>query len=313
MVRRIFCVLLITFGAALDTYFYVFRFTADGTALVVAIMAALALELLLAFAVWNAQKSKLFTGVAIAITLYAVVQTSAGQTFSLLSRDAVAGDTSQASQAVADEEKKNLERIDAEYATITKQMQSIQTVEDRAAYSGTLWRMTSRLQELTKARAESLTRFSDASKEAGKSTVAKVRSMSIYDFYASMPGWGGMDWMKFIFHTILSILIAIMTPIGLLTWDFKTAARVLKKSALTEKEIAEWVSRCWSRVVSGQSEKILSESAFNSWCERDGVIISPGAYMECAKRALSLGVITRDGTAVIKELKLIAQKVGKGN
>ena len=313
MIRRIFCILLITFGAALDTYFYVFRFTADGTALVVAIMAALALELLLAFAVWNARNNKLFTGVAIAITLYAVVQTSAGQTFSLLSRDAVAGDTSAASQAVADEEKKNLARIDDEYKTITAQLTSLRTVEDRANYAVTVWRMTARLGELTKARAESLARFSAASEAAGKSEVKKVRSMSIYDFYASMPGWHGMDWMKFIFHTILSILIAIMTPIGLLTWDVRTAARIMKKSALTEKEIAEFVTRCWSRVVRGEGERILSEAAFAAWCERDGVIMSPGAYQECAKRAASLGIITRDGTALVKDLKLIAQKIGKGS
>ena len=311
MIRRIFCVLLITFGAVLDTYFYVFRFTADGTAFVIALMAALALELLLAFAVWNAQKNKLFTVVAVAITLYAVVQTSAGQTFSLLSRDASAGDMSAASQAVADEEKKNLDRIDLEYKTITEQLTSLRTVEDRANYSGTVWRMTARLGELTKARAESLARFSAASEAAGKSEVKKVRSMSIYDFYASMPSWGGMDWMKFVFHTILSILIAIMTPIGLLTWDVKSASRLMKKSALTEKEIAEFVARCWSRVIAGTSEKILSESAFFAGCERDGVVMSPGVYAECVKRAIARGIITRDGVAVVKDLKLIAQKIGK--
>lgn len=312
MIRRIFCVLLIVLGAGLDSYFYVFRFMADGTAFPVAIAAALALELLLAFAVWNAQKSKLFTGVAIAITLYAVIQTSAGQTFSLLSRDAGAGDTTATTKTLMAEEQKNLDRLDSEYQTITKQLQSVQTVEDRAAYGVTVYRMTARMADLEKARSAASSRLSILADKAGEKEIAKVKGMSIYDFYASMPHWSGMDWLKFIFHTLLSILLALMTPIGILTWDVKSAQRIMKKSSVTGKEIDEFVRRCWKKVVIGTGDKILKEADFFDWCERDGVVVSPGVYAECFRRALDLGIITREGVAVVKDPELIRQKIQKG-
>lgn len=160
MIRRIFCVALITLGAGLDAYFYAFRFTADGLPVGVAIACALALEILLAFCVLHARGSKVFTGFAVALTLYAVIQTSAGQTFSLMTRDAGAGDTSATSKTLMAEETKNLARLDAEYSTITKQLSSIQTVEDRAVYGGTVYRMTARLAELSRERGASSARLS---------------------------------------------------------------------------------------------------------------------------------------------------------
>ena len=312
MIRRSFCIALIALGAGLDSYFYIFRFIADGTALPVAIMAAIALELLLAFAVWNAQNSKIFTGVAIAITLYAVIQTSAGQTFSLISRDANAGDNSATVRELIAEEKRTLERIDGEYAIITKQLSSIDTVEKRADYSGTIYNMTRRLSELSKARIASAGKIAELSDRDSKSEKTRVLKMSIYDFYASMPGWSGMDWLKFCFHTFFSILIAIMTPVGLLTWEPRTASRILKKSSLTEREIKIWVERCWHKVRIGTNEKIITEKDFLAWIERDGIIISPGVYMTCAKRALALGIIKPDLTALVKNEDLIREKIAGG-
>jgi len=312
MIRRIFCVLLISLGAGLDSYFYVFRFRADGTELPIALAAAVALEILLAFAVWNAQKSRIFTAVAVAITLYAVVQTSAGQTFSLLARDAAAGDISATTGKLIEEEKRNLDRLDGEYAIITKQLSSIRTVEDRAAYGVTVGRMTARLSEIAKERKDSSTRLSALAAENGKSEISRVMKMSIYDFYASMPGWSGMEWLKFIFHTFFSILIALMTPVGILTWEVRSASRILRKSSLTEKEVTEWVSRCWYKPRLGTSKVILTEQIFVENCERDNVVISPNVYAECFKRAVALGIITREGVVVIRDEKLIREKILKG-
>ena len=334
MTRKIFCALLIIFGAALDSYFYIFRFRADGTALPIAIMAALALELLLAFAVWNAQKSKVFAGVAVVITLYAVVQTSAGQTFSLLSRDATAGDTSSTVSALMAEEQKNLDRLDMEYRTITSQLSSIKTAEERADYAGTVYRATLRLSELNKERNATADKLAILAEKNGNSEIAKVRKMSIYDFYASMPAWSGMDWLKFVFHTILSILIAVMTPIGILTWNAKKSKAdpidVIRKkrtrraraeqtpevpavnSGMTVDDIDIFVSRSWRKVCTGADDKIMSEFAFYDWCKRDGVITTPGAYAEGFKRALSLGIIKRDGSAIIKDTALIKRKLQQG-
>ena len=51
MIKKIFCVALIALGIALDTYFYAYRFIADGLPVLVAVSSGIALELLLSFAV----------------------------------------------------------------------------------------------------------------------------------------------------------------------------------------------------------------------------------------------------------------------
>ena len=103
-----------------------------------------------------------------------------------------------------------------------------------------------------------------------------------------------------------------MTPVGILTWNVRTASRILKKSSLTDKEISVWVSRCWKKIALGTNDKILSERAFTDWLEHDGVVLSPGVYLDCARRALALGIITKDGTALIKDEQLIKEKLVKG-
>jgi len=149
---------------------------------------------------------------------------------------------------------------------------------------------------------------------AAKATTEKaiIKNMSIYDFYASMTDWYRMDWLKFLFHTVLSILIAIMTPIGLLTWDVKSASRIMRKSSLTEKEVKIFVDMCWKNVLLGVTNKITSERAFNDWCTRDGVVVSPGVYQDCARKAFALGIITRDGTVNVTDTELIKQKIYGG-
>ena len=45
MIRKLFCAALVALGVTLDTYFYAFRFIADGLQVVVAIASGIALEL----------------------------------------------------------------------------------------------------------------------------------------------------------------------------------------------------------------------------------------------------------------------------
>lgn len=343
MIRKIFCVALISLGASLDAYFCVFRFRADGTIFPAALAMALALELLLAFSVWRARGSKIAAVLAVALTLYMVVQTSAGQTFSLLVRDADAGDTTATVKALMAEEQNNLDRLDTEYRTINKQLSSIVTVEDRSAYGLTIGRMTARLGDIEKSRTAAAARLSILADKAGEKEISRVKGMSIYDFYASMPKWGGMDWLKFVFHTILSIFIAVMTPIGILTWNstatkepkikavesakgflIARAWRSMVKQAKAENEdpqdfdegvtaadIDIFVTRAYKKIATGSGDKIISEYDFNSWCERDKIAVAPGTYAEGVRRARSLGIINRDGVALIKDISLIRQKLQK--
>ena len=58
MIRKLFCVALVALGITLDTYFYAFRFIADGLPVVVAVSSGIALELLLSFAVYNTRRTE---------------------------------------------------------------------------------------------------------------------------------------------------------------------------------------------------------------------------------------------------------------
>jgi len=129
MIKKIFCAALVVLGITLDTYFYAFRFTADGLPVVVAVASGVALELLLSFSVYNIRRSRIFIIIAVAITLYAVIQTSAGQTFALLSHTASIGvetETNTATFTMAQCEK-NIERLTTEADAITRQLRSLQS------------------------------------------------------------------------------------------------------------------------------------------------------------------------------------------
>jgi len=261
--------------------------------------------------VLNARTNKIFLSVAITVTVYAVIQTSAGQTFSLLARDAQAGKTD-VNISLITEYKKNLERIDTEYATINKQMQSIKTTEDRANYGVTVGRMSGRLQTLNAERTKTIIELKALSEKQSTTEIKEVNNMSVYDFYASMPAWSGMDWLKFLFHTVLSIFIALMTPIGLLSWTPSDAPVKYKKVKISKSDIERFVTKCWYGVRDGTREKILSEHAFNEWLHRDGIAETPGVYSALVQRCYAMGIIGKDGMAIIKNEEIIVNKLLEG-
>lgn len=311
MIRRIFCIAIIILGSFLDIYFYAFRFVGDGMFLPIAIATAIALEILLAFAVYNAHASRWFVAVAVSVSLYATVQTSAGQTFALLSYTAKTG------EAVADvgksrivsEAEKNLDRLSIEADAISKQLTTLSSMEDRANYSGTIRNATIRLDAISKERQDNMKIVSDATAEKSTSEKAIVKDMSVYDFYASMPRWAGLEWLKFIFHTILSAFIALMTPIGILTWNKKGEIIRLKKIKASKEDVERFVFISWYKIRGKTGSKILSEVAYNDLMQRNAHTVTIGVYQELQKRCIELGIIKDDGEAVVTDEKEVVHKL----
>ena len=307
MIKKTFCVALIACGFALDTYFYAFRFTADGLPLSVAAVSGIALELLLSFAVYNARASKIFAAIAIIITCYAVVQTAAGQTFALLTHTVSAGSDTAASTAsfTIDECKKNIKRLSAEADTINFQLKSLQSAEARSLYAVTIYNATHRLDTISAERA----RNADLLLKTSSSVVTDAKTgeerKSIYNFYSSLPNWNGGDWLKFIFHFFLSVLIAIMAPVGIISWGTHTTPAAV----FTKQQIEMFVAAAWYKIRNNTGAYVLSEVAFNELLQRRGHPVEAGMYFSLSNRCVNAGLINTSGLALEKDHQKVIKKL----
>jgi hypothetical protein len=308
MIRKIFCAALVVLGIALDTYFYAFRFIADGLPVVVAVAAGIALEMLLSFAVWNTQRSKVFVVIAVAITIYAVVQTSAGQTFALLSHTASIGVETEANTAAFTLEQceKNIDRLTTEADTITRQLKSLQSAKARAEYAGTITSANARLNQLTRER----TQLMDVLLKTTAATVSDARNVnnrkSIYGFYAGMVNWQKDDWLKFVFHFFLSVLLAIMAPVGILSWRHTAETSTPEFS---RQQIEMFVAAAWYRVRNNTGMTVLSEVQYNELLQKRGHPVETGVYFALMNKAVQSGLVNTSGFALEKDHKKVIEKL----
>jgi len=308
VIRKIFCVALVALGITLDTYFYAFRFIADGLPVVVAIASGIALELLLSFAVYNTRRSKVFVVIAVAITLYAVIQTAAGQTFALLSHTAGIGvetETGTATFTIA-QCKENVARLTEEANIITGQLKSLQSVKARVEYAGTISRANERLNQIMRER----TRLMDVLLKTSAATVTGARNAdsqkSIYSFYAGMVNWKKDDWLKFIFHFFLSVLLAIMAPVGILSWRHTAETSTPEFS---RQQIEMFVAAAWYRVRNNTGMTVLSEVAYNDLLQKRGHPVETGVYFALMNKCMQCGLVNTGGFALEKDHKKVIEKL----
>lgn len=307
MIKKFFCVFLIVFGVALDTYFYSFRFVADGLPGIVAVGSGIALELLLSFAVYNARGSKIFAAIAIIITCYAVVQTAAGQTFALLTHNVSVGVETENNTAdfAIEQSKKNMTRLSIEADAITAQLRSLQSTEARAAYAATIYRANNRLAEIERERSQNmniLLKTSSATVNAARDGEAKK---SIYSFYSSIPTWSGSDWLKFSFHFFLSALIAIMAPVGIISWNGSSAPQ----QAFMKQQIELFAATAWFKIRNNTSLYILSEVDFCQLLQRRGIPVETGLYFALVNKCMRMGLINNSGLALEKNYQTVIKKL----
>lgn len=307
MIKKSFCAALVVLGITLDTYFYAFRFTADGLPVVIAIASGIALELLLSFAVYNARRSKVFIIIAVAITLYAVIQTSAGQTFALLSHTASIGVKTEANTATFTmaQCEKNIERLTTEADTITRQLRSLRSTEARAKYTWTINNATARLNQISRERAQLMTVLARTTAATVSGARNENNQKSIYGFYAGMPEWKKDDWLKFIFHFFLSVLIAIMAPVGIISWGSAAVSQV----EFSRQQIEMFVAAAWYRIRNNTGMTVLSEIQYNELLQKRGHPVETGVYFALMNRCTQLGLINTSGFALEKDHKKVIDKL----
>jgi len=228
MISKAFSVAMISIGSFLEIWFYYARFKQDGIPVWLCWIIATGLNLLLNLFVYNFRKTRWLIILIIALGSYSVFSTSAGQTFMLLSLE-----TNEATDLKINVLNKNvdilneaIDRLNAESVSINATLGTIQDIEHEANYRTTVRGARDRLSEIDHERSELLAKLIDLT--TGQETVIResIKATSIYDFYGSMVEWNNTNWLKFIFHTVLSIFIAIMAPTGILTWESKKKKEV---------------------------------------------------------------------------------------
>ena len=305
--KKPFCAALIVLGITLDTYFYAFRFIADGLPVVVAVASGIALELLLSFAVYNARRAKIFIVIAVAITAYTVVQTAAGQTFALLSHTASVGTATEHGTAsfTIEQCKQNIERLTAEADGITAQLKSLRSAEARAAYAGTIQQANGRLERIMRERSQLLDILLKTSSESVTGARNADSRKSIYGFYAGMVDWKKDDWLKFVFHFFLSVLIAIMAPVGILSWGHQTTVH----ATFSRQQIEMFVAAAWYRIRNNTGATVLSEVAYNELLQKRGHPVETGVYFALINKCVQLGLVNTSGFALEKDHKKVIEKL----
>ena len=310
MIKKTFCAALVVFGVILEIYFYTFRFSAEGLPLVIAILSGSALELFLAFLVYNSRQSRISAVLAVLVASYAVIQTSAGQTFALLSYTASIGvETENNTAAFTIEQcKQNIERLTTEADAITKQLKSLQSTEARAEYAGTIWRANNRLSEITRER----TRLLDTLQKTTSTTVTDARmedqKKSVYKFYASMVDWKKDDWMKFLFHFVFSVFISIMAPLGIIIWNRKA----VRGTEFSKQQIEMFVAAAWYKIRNNVAPTVLSEIQYNELLQKRGHPVESGVYFALMNRCMQYGLVSTGGVAVEKDhRKVVARLTGE--
>jgi hypothetical protein len=306
--KKFFSIAMVALGSTLEIYYYVMRFLQDGTTVLISSIIAAALNLLLSMAVYKSEKSKKWYTLIIVLGAYSVLATSAGQTFSLLNREAAGTMQVEISknEELISEYKSDIAALDRERNTLSAQLEGIQTIEQRYEFKETVKKAEQRLDEIKKDKIRLQSLIDSTTQKSNAAAKEGVRATSIYDFYGSMKKWTGTDWIKFIFHTVLSGFIAIMAPVGVLTWPKKTEIKkevvevVAKKKKVSMDQIKQFVGMSWYRVRQKTSEFMLPRETFFDFMKRQGYEYPEDIYDEIESAAKRIGVIGPRGEILEK-------------
>jgi hypothetical protein len=236
--KILYAIALIVLGTFLEWYYYVARFESDGIQSWLAWVIALSLTVLLATAVIY-RKRTLGRVLMIAIICYSVINTNAGQEFSLSvkQQETVVAESHEANgQDEITELTRRQAAIDAENAQILSERKRNLIGSTEASRRQEPLRVerdnnTLRLREL---RGGATTHATTREK-----SVAASNATNTYTFYRDLIGIPE-SWLRFAFHLILSVFIALMVPLGLLALSSDKIAKPTSLPKLREGFVPWW-------------------------------------------------------------------------
>jgi hypothetical protein len=233
---------LILAGSFLEVFYVSVRYSKDGIPMWICIIIGVSLNLFLMLA---AYKEK--TGLVFLLIAFSILNTSSGQTLSLLKKENAEKNTGiSASESQNNRYVNEIEQLEKEIKEIDVRLSGFDTMEKKAEYKNNIRDDEQFIKDkrAEQARLEQL--ITENENKIDEKSKNSVEATSIYTFYGSIPKWDAVDWFTFGLHTVLSFFIALMAPFGI---------SVLKKEAVLETGEAErkltaqeWVLLVWRGV-----------------------------------------------------------------
>jgi hypothetical protein len=304
MRKNITAFILIAVGVSLEVYYYGTRFIADGTWAPLAYIIGAGLNLLLITAV--RKKPLRYKLLSLALVVFSVVSTSAGQTFAMIQKS-----EREVKQITAPEiaslEKEN-EALEKEIEDLNGQITgTVTTLEDRYEWRNTLNKAEKQREEKRAKINENRERQAElrAGRRAGKD-----EGESVYTFYSRiLRGKIGADMLKFILHTILSVFIALMAPVGILSVERKDENAIGKKT--NELTDDEWVRLMWRGTrLDHPVYGIPNDELMRKYCEIAKKEWNLARHGERVKRADTLGLISLEKGKILVSQEEAEEKMG---
>lgn len=261
--RKIIAIALTLVGTPLELYFYWFRFTNEGMAGWVAIIAGLGLTVLLATFVYLSRDKRAWLFPALLVAAFDIISTSAGQSFASIQEAVVSeGIEMQAEDArwTREDADKEIARLDAEYESLTKQTEGLNSIEDRAKWKSAVASLDQAKNNNRALRDAQVARKEGATRSA--TAVAGIRKATIYSYYESLFKLPS-KWIQFALHTFLSACLAAMPSVGVLLWPREKDRGLIEKALASSKKVKRNYARSRRRVEGKEPTEVEPNEASN--------------------------------------------------
>lgn len=315
--RKLFSVFMIIIGSFLEIYFYVWRFSQDGLILPLSITIGAGLTLLLTILIYHRQY-KWAVAIIIPLALYSIFATSAGQAFSLNEKSGEEEQKQVKSTYITEqieEKKREITEIDVEINTINELLKnSVEDIEKLGTWRSTVRESWVHVDDLRATRENFRNQLAGLISQATAHSEVAVRPKNIYTFYSDMLSFPEY-WLQFILQTLLSAFIAIMAPIGLITYNKKQLNPISAIKLLTPEYIEKWVNINWISCRSGKQNKILSKKLYRKHLENHNVAYDKEKYDIIHNLCCQKEIIHKNGNIIITEeeraIKILKKEISK--
>lgn len=252
---------LIVAGSFLEIFYVSIRYMKDGISLPICIVIGISLNVFLMLAVYKNRYV-----LAVLLIVFSILNTSSGQTLSLLKQEA---DEKQTGNAIAEKQNTRYEnqiaQLEKEILEINVRLSGFDTMEAKAQYRNNIKDDEQAIKDkrAEQARLEGLISANGA--QEMKESAETVNATSIYTFYGSIPRWKASDWFTFALHTILSFFVSIMAPFGILVLE-KEKESVTPSMPAGKLTPSEWVRLVW-RGVEIKKPYVPSLAVMEAYCK----------------------------------------------
>lgn len=312
--------LLVVLGMAAEGYFYYYRFASDGLWEPISLLSSVALCLLLAVTVHlenvepvneKGKKRHPWAFLAVVVIVYSVVSTSAGQTMQVIDRDY------RKAYALKADKIKGLER---EIARLEKSQDRAEGVLDQVDSLETAFEWKNTIGKLQTTSNDSASDLTAKREELSKimEGLEKAEYRDIYAFYVKLFTSGSaLEWVKFSLHSLYSLLISLMAPVGITmidNWSRKNSVRNEDENqsresgnrgprVLKQSDREDWVSVNWDEADEelGGQLRILGEQDFVELMRSRGRQYPKRWYQQVRQEAVEAGAISPDGLILIED------------